>query len=133
MSSSRKIVCPCSHNIRLVFQPCIIINSCSLHLHSRLYRSLLLLYHMPCLMRQVPFLPRTHVDISALRIRQRLQLGGFGGIVVDFHIIHGHAGEVFNTGFQAIGHAGVVFMLHPGRTDAIIGCLRFPLDQPIPL
>ncbi len=29
---------------------------------------------------------------------------------MDFHIIHGQAGEVFNTGFQVIRHASSVFL-----------------------
>jgi hypothetical protein len=68
-------------------------------------------------MYEVLLLVRSHVNICALRIGQCLYAGRFGGVVVDVYIIHGHAGEVLNTGFQVVGQAGPVFSLRREDRD----------------
>jgi hypothetical protein len=49
------------------------------------------------------------MDVGALSICPRLQSGGAGRVVVDPHIIHGHAGEGFNIGLQGVRQPSVIF------------------------
>lgn len=54
------------------------------------------------------FLPRRHVNITALRVGQGVELGGVGGVVMHLDVVHGHAGQRFNPGFQRIRQTRVI-------------------------
>lgn len=76
-----RIISSPSHHIRPLLQTGIVIDiHFSLELHGRLYSALLLLHHVPGLVRQVLFLARCYVYLSALGMGMGmgLELGGFG-------------------------------------------------------
>ena len=73
-----------------------------------LHPPLRLLHHVPGLVRHVLLLAGRYVNVCALSISMRLQLGRFGGVVMHLHIVHGQAGEVFDARFEVVGQAGFV-------------------------
>src|SRR5947209_16453559 len=104
-----------SHDICFPLQLLIIVNSYPFRLQRHLNPSLLLLYYMPCFMRQMLFLPWPHMDLRTLGVGQRLYLGRFGGVIMHLYIVQRYAGEVLNTSFESIRQSSVIFLR--GRID----------------
>lgn len=76
-----------AHFICGTFQPLIVIHQRPINVTRRLHQPLLLLHHMPKLMFQILFLPRSYVYLAALCIGQRTQLGGLVRMVLHPHIL----------------------------------------------
>jgi hypothetical protein len=74
----------------------------------RRYPPLFLLHNMPKLVGQMALLFGGDVYLVALCVRQRLELGGFAGVVVDAYVVKGEAGEVLKALLGHIGDAGEV-------------------------
>jgi hypothetical protein len=86
-----------AHHIGFTLEGRIVIDGHPTDLPRGLHPSLLLLDDMPGFVRQVIRSSWAHVNIRALRVRQRLHFGGLAGVVVDMYIIQRQAGERFNT------------------------------------
>jgi hypothetical protein len=69
----------CAHLIRFALQALVVIDVYPLpELQGGPHTALLLLYHMPGFMRQVPLLPWGNVDVGPLRVGQCVELRGLG-------------------------------------------------------
>ena len=73
------------HHIRFSLELFVIVDRDPLRLHRGLHTALHLLHRMPTFMRQMLLLTRTDVNVLSLGVRQRVELGRFGGIAVDAH------------------------------------------------
>lgn len=96
----RKCAAPGAHDIGLALQARIIIDADRIDPGGGGDPSLALLHHMPGLVRQMPFLPRSKVDLGPLRVSQGIELGRLARVVMDADIMQGQAGKRFDTGPQ---------------------------------
>jgi hypothetical protein len=64
-----------------------------------------LLDDVPGFVREMLLLPGRDVDLRALGIGQRVQLGGAGGVVAHLHVVQGQAREAFDAGLEGAGQA----------------------------
>ncbi len=63
--------------------------------------TLLLLYNVPCFMRQVAILAWSDVDVHALHVAQGVELRRLRRVVVDAHAVHAHAREAFDSSLES--------------------------------
>ena len=74
-----------------MFQTDVVIHRQSSHFGRRFHTTGHLLGHMPCLMGQVLFLSRSHMNVRTLCIGECLYRGRFVRIVIHPYIIHSKA------------------------------------------
>ena len=77
-----------------------------------MYYTRFLLHHMPQFMRQMPFLPRTHINLRPLRIGQRLQLGRFIRIIMYPDIIKRKTAPLLKIQLHLRGNTRQIRLVH---------------------
>ena len=99
---------PDAHGVGFALEPGIVVDRGAAEPHRRAHAALLLLDDVPGLMRQVAFLAGAEVDLAALGMGERPELGRSGRIAVDAHIVERDARERFHAALQPVRKAGAV-------------------------